>query len=147
MFNEEQLVRRTWQAVEKKVGLHEDIPVMEFPPWEMGKTDVAVDHEYHALIFGPGLTTAFTTPQLEGIMAHEAGHVALGHLDYDPNEQSMTTLREWEDAADAFAKEKGFGKDLASALEKVMDAGQTSGDENDEHRSDTERIAFLLAKD
>lgn len=145
-MNETNQVREIWRGVEKKVGLKQDLPVMELPPWEMGPFDVAVDHDYYGLVFGHGLTTVFTEPQIEGIMAHEAGHVMLGHISEDPNYVSMTTLREWEDAADAFAKERGFGKQLASALANVS-TKLPSGGEDDEHRPDNERIANLLAKD
>lgn len=89
-----------------------------------------------AIFFDPSNQGQFLQGLLAGVIAHELGHIELGHVDND-----VASLAE-EFAADAWATEHGYGKDLIAGYE-VVRAFLGDGQGSTDHPPISERISAI----
>jgi len=97
----------------------------------------------YRLIYSPGITTHYDTWMLASVMAHELGHVVLGHV-----RRGVGSTPEAERAADAYATRHGFADGLRRVMEynaELADSIQpgTSWQASDTHPALQERIYTL----
>lgn len=103
---------------------HEQCSDTERP--NMGITKHLRFPNQYRLVYSPGVTKHFSTWMLAGTIAHEIGHVALGHV-------GVESTPAMELAADLFAVEHGFGE----ALQRVMERNAEQDPERSWYASDS----------